>query len=191
MITRKNGANAVFIVLFLVILLVPSAKALVMRGLMEIGLFSPSIDSPKVSPTADLSSIKFRDAKNNIISLGDLEGKIIFLNFWATWCPPCLAEMPSVNKLHTQFGNDNDVVFILVDADGNFKKAQAYMDRKKYKMPVYTFFSEVPKQIFGGSLPTTVVFDKKGRISFNGVGAVNYADPKFISFIQALKAQKN
>jgi len=108
-----------------------------------------------------------------------------------TWCPPCLAEMPSVNKLHTQFGNDNDVVFILVDADGNFKKAQAYMDRKKYKMPVYTFFSEVPKQIFGGSLPTTVVFDKKGRISFNGVGAVNYADPKFISFIQALKAQKN
>ena len=191
MITTKNSVNALFIIVFLIILVVPSAKALVMQGLMEIGLFKPSVDSPKTLPTADLSSIKFRDAKNNMISLGDLDGKIIFLNFWATWCPPCLAEMPSVNKLHQQFGSDTDVVFLLVDADGNFKKAQAYMDRKKYKMPVYTFASELPKQIFSGSLPTTIVFDKKGRISYNGVGAVNYADPKFITFIQALKAQKD
>jgi thiol-disulfide isomerase/thioredoxin len=191
MITRKNSINALFIVFFLVILLVPSAKALVMRGLMEIGLFKPSVDSPKVIPTSDLSTIKFKDAKNNIISLADLDGKIIFLNFWATWCPPCLAEMPSVNKLYQQFGYNSDVVFLLVDADGNFKKAQAYMDRKKYKMPIYTFASELPKQIFSGSLPTTIVFDKKGRISYNGVGAVNYTDPKFVTFIHALKAQKD
>ena len=191
MITRKNSVNALFVIVFLVILVVPSAKALVMQGLMEIGLFKPSVDTPKITPTADLSAIKFRDAKNNIVSLGDLGGKIIFLNFWATWYPPCLAEMPSVNKLHQQFGSDTDVVFLLVDADGNFKKAQAYMDRKKYKMPVYTFASELPKQIFNGSLPKTIVFDKKGRISYNGVGAVNYTDPKFITFIQALKAQKD
>ncbi|RYG22327.1 MAG: TlpA family protein disulfide reductase [Chitinophagaceae bacterium] len=190
-INRKNTVNALFIALFLVILFIPSAKALVMQGLMEIGLFRPSVDSQKITPTSDLSAIKFKDANNNVISLGDLNGKIIFLNFWATWCPPCLAEMPAVNKLHQQFGGDKEVVFLLVDADGNFKKAQAYMDRKKYRMPVYTFAGELPKQIFNGSLPTTLVFDKKGRISYNGVGAANYASPKFIAFIAALKAQKD
>ncbi|MEJ5993939.1 TlpA disulfide reductase family protein [Pedobacter sp. Du54] len=191
MITRKNIVNALFIALFLTILLVPSAKALVMQGLMEIGLFKPSVDHQKITPNSDLSAIKFKDVKNNIISLGDLDGKIIFLNFWATWCPPCLAEMPSVNKLHEQFGSDQDVVFLLVDADGDFKKAQAYMDRKKYKMPVYAVASKLPAQIFKGSLPTTIVFDKKGRISYNETGAANYANPKFIAFIQALKMQRD
>ena len=191
MLTKKNIANALFVLLILIIFLVPSAKALVMQGLMEIGLFKPSIESQKSSPKSDLSAIKFKDARNNVLSLGDLEGKIVFLNFWATWCPPCLAEMPSVHKLYQQFGGDKEVVFLLIDADGNFAKAQAYMDRKQYKMPVYTFASSIPKEIFNGSLPTTLVFDKKGRISYNGVGATNYASPKFIAFIQDLKALKN
>lgn len=190
-LTKKNIANALFILLFLIIILVPSAKALVMQGLMEIGLFKPSIDTPKNAVKTDLSAIKFKDAKNNVLTLKDLEGKVVFLNFWATWCPPCLAEMPSINKLYQQFGDDKEVVFLLIDADGDFVKAQRYMDRKQYKMPVYTFASEIPKEIFSGSLPTTVVFDKKGRVSYSGVGAANYESPKFIAFIQELKALKN
>lgn len=191
MLTRKNVFNVFFIILFLIILLIPSAKALVMQGLMEIGLFKPSVSSKKAIPSVDLSAIKFKDVNNNYISLGDFENKIIFLNFWATWCPPCLAEMPSINKLYEQFGSDKEVVFLLVDADGDFKKSQAYMTRKKFKLPIYAFASELPKQIFEGSLPTTIVFDKKGRISYHGVGAANYANPKFISFINELKAQKD
>ncbi len=191
MLTKKNLWNAVFILVFLVVILVPSAKALVMQGLMEIGLFRPSMDQKKTVPSTDLSAIKFKDAKSKIVSLGDFEGKIVFLNFWATWCPPCLAEMPSVNKLYQQFENDGEVVFLLIDADGNFKKAQDYMDRKKYKMPVYAIASNIPEVIFSGSLPTTLVFDKKGRIAYNGVGAANYASPKFIAFIKELKAQKD
>ncbi|MES2651327.1 MAG: TlpA disulfide reductase family protein [Bacteroidota bacterium] len=190
-LTKKNIGNAVFILLILTIILVPSAKALVMQGLMEIGLFKPSIDKPKSGLAADLHSIKFKDSKNNVVSLGDLKGKIVFLNFWATWCPPCLAEMPSINQLHQQFAGDEEVVFLLIDADGNFTKSQAYLDRKKYKMPIYALASSIPKEIFNGSLPTTLVFDKKGRVAYNGVGAANYANPKFIAFIKELKALKN
>ena len=189
-LTKKNVGNALFIILFLIIILVPSAKGLVMQGLMEIGLFKPSIDQSKNTIKTDLSAINFKDSKNNMVSLSDFKGKIVFINFWATWCPPCLAEMPSVNKLYQQFGNDEDVIFLLVDADSNFTKAQAYFDRKKYTMPIYTFASSLPKEIYSGSLPTTVVFDKKGRIAYNGIGAANYANPKFISFIKELKALK-
>jgi thiol-disulfide isomerase/thioredoxin len=158
---------------------------------MEIGLFKPNISQVAPSATAGLGDIKFKDAKGKIVNLEELQGKVVFINFWATWCPPCLAEMPSVNKLHEQFKNDQEVVFLMIDADSDFNKAQAYMDKRNYKLPVYTFASELPTTIFKGSLPTTLVFDKKGRISFNEQGAANYSNPKFIAFIKQLKELRN
>jgi thiol-disulfide isomerase/thioredoxin len=190
--TRKNlafkwGINITLVLLFLVILFVPTAKAFLIRGLMEIGLFNPTVESKNVDFKGDLSAIRFKDAKGKVVSLADLKGKIIFLNFWATWCPPCLAEMPSVNRFYKEFESGDEIVFIMVDADGDFGKAQAYMDRKGFKLPIYTIASNIPKEIFKGSLPTTVVFDKKGRISFQGEGAADYSSKKFIDFIKKLK----
>ena len=187
MFTKKNITNGLFIAMLLVVLLVPTVKALVMQGLMEIGLFKPSTKHEKIEIVQDLSTIKFKDARGSVLSLADLKGKVVFINFWATWCPPCLAEMPSINKLYQQFEKDAEVVFIMVDADSNFTKAQAYMDRKKYKLPVYAVASTIPEIMFRGSLPTTIVFDKKGRISYNDEGAANYSNPKFIAFIKQLK----
>lgn len=186
---KKNIINGLFLCFFGILIFVPSAKALMIEGLMQVGLFKPSVEIPSenASPEADLSGISFKDASGRIVDLGSLKGKIIFLNFWATWCPPCLAEMPSVNKLYEQFKDDNDVVFILVDADSDFVKSQKYMDGKGYKLPVYNVASNIPEGIFKGSLPTTVVFDKQGRVSYNEVGAANYASPKFIEFIKELK----
>ena len=134
--------------------------------------------------------IKFKDAEGSEINLADLRGKIVFINFWATWCPPCLAEMPSVNSLHQKFMDDKDVVFIMVDADGNFEKSQTYMNKRQYKMPVYHMASSIPENLFKGSLPTTIVFDKKGRIAFHEEGAANYGSQKFIDFIVKLKNLK-
>lgn len=188
---KKNIINAVFIGFFLVLIFVPSAKALMIRGLMEIGLFSPGVGKHDVTAVeteaVDLSGIKFKDASGNIVDLGALKGKVIFINFWATWCPPCLAEMPSVNKLYEQFKDDKDIVFIMVDADSDLGKSQKYMDKKGYKLPVYQVASNIPEVIFKGSLPTTVVFDKQGRLSYNEAGAANYASDKFIDFIKKLK----
>nr|WP_121269944.1 TlpA disulfide reductase family protein [Pedobacter schmidteae] len=189
---KKNFVNILVIGFFLALIFVPSAKALMIRGLMEIGLFSPGVEATGTTEatagTMDLSGIKFKDVTGKVIDLGQLKGKVVFLNFWATWCPPCLAEMPSVNKLYEQFKDDKEVVFILVDADSDFAKSQKYMNGKGYQMPVYNVASNIPEQIFKGSLPTTVVFDKQGRVAYNEVGAANYASAKFIDFIKKLKA---
>lgn len=187
---KKYISAVIFVAFVLVILFVPAAKAKLIEGLMEIGLFKPNVHADKKFINADLSAIKFKDVKGNVLSLADLKGKIIFLNFWATWCPPCLAEMPSINKFYEQYKNDEDVVFLMIDADSDFAKAQNYLNRKNYKFKVYTFASDIPKNIFAGSLPTTIVFDKKGRIAMNGVGAANYASKEFLTFIQKLKNLK-
>ena len=191
MFNKKNILNGLFIVLILVITFVPAAKSFMLQGLMQIGLLKPNITQNQKTISTDLSTIKFKDAKGIEINLAELSGKVVFINFWATWCPPCLAEMPSVNTLHQKFGIDKEVVFIMVDADGDFEKSQGYMDKRNYKMPVYTMASTIPENLFKGSLPTTIVFDKKGRIAFHEEGAANYGSKKFIDFIIQLKNLKN
>lgn len=187
-LTQKLALNVLFFGLFLVLVFVPPAKAMVLEGLMKIGFFRPSITTnTQLATINNLSDIRFKDASGTRVDLGSLEGKVIFLNFWATWCPPCLAEMPAINKLHQQFKNDAEVVFILVDADGDLSKSTKFMERKKYSLPVYQVDSEIPEVLFKGSLPTTVVFDKLGRIAYNESGAANYGDTKFIAFINKLK----
>ena len=189
MLSRKNIFNAIFIILILVLAFVPPAKALVLEGLMTIGFFKPDTDAKQGADgsAVNLSGIRFKDTKGKIVDLGNLKGKVIFLNFWATWCPPCLAEMPGVNKLYEKFKDDDSVVFILADADGNLVKSQKFMDKKHYQLPVYAVDSEIPDVLFKGALPTTIVFDKMGRITYNESGAANYGDVNFIKFINRLK----
>jgi thiol-disulfide isomerase/thioredoxin len=187
---KKNIFNALFIIILLVIVLVPDAKAFLIRGLMEIGFYSPKVENTKEIATS-LEGIQFKDVKRNLIDLGDLKGKVIFLNFWATWCPPCRAEMPSINKLYAQFKDDKDVVFIFADADGDFVKSGKFMSDRKYAMPVYKVESNIPEQVFTGALPTTVIFDKQGRLSFKHEGVANYADKKIVDFLKKLKNTNN
>lgn len=183
---KKYISNGIFIAILALLLFVPSAKALLLQGLMQIGLFKPNVQTEKSTATPSLD-LKFKDQKGNIVTLNELKGKVVFLNFWATWCPPCLAEMPSINKLHEQYKDKIDVAFILLDADGDFAKADGYMKRKSYSMPIYQMASSVPEQIFAGSLPTTVVFDKQGRVSFRHEGTANYHSKKFVDFIEKLR----
>lgn len=187
---KKHYFNILLLGFVLLMVFVPSAKAFMLRGFMEIGLFKPKAAvsaSGQLAPAADLRGIRFKDINGKVIDLGSLKGKVVFLNFWATWCPPCQAEMPSIQKLYTQFKDDPDFVFLLVDADSKLPEAQQFMQKKKYTMPVFEVASNIPEQLFKGSLPTTIVFDKKGRITFNEEGAANYGHKKFIEFMLQLK----
>lgn len=191
---KKHYFNTLLLCFVLLMVFVPSAKAFMLRGLMEIGLFKPGTPATAVTryaaPAADLSGIRFKDLNGNVVDLGNLKGKVVFLNFWTTWCPPCLAEMPSIQKLYAQFKDDPDYVFLLVDADSKLPEAQKFMQKKKYGMPVYEVASNIPEQLFKGNLPTTIVFDKQGRISFNEEGAANYGHKKFIEFMLQLKSSQ-
>jgi thiol-disulfide isomerase/thioredoxin len=189
---KKYLVNILLISFLLVMVFVPAAKAFMLRGLMEIGLFKPDADTAvPLGPAVDRSGIRFKDVQGKTVDLESLKGKVVFLNFWATWCPPCLAEMPSINALYNQYKDDPNVVFILVDADSKLADAQQFMNKKKYGMPVYEVASDIPEQLFKGSLPTTIVFDKMGRVSFNEEGAANYAHKKFVAFIAQLRDMKN
>ena len=167
----------------------PSTKALVLTGLMKIGLFQPSV---KEIPEAEKASnplpggISFYDTAGNLINLSEQKGKVLFINFWAVWCPPCIAEMPSINTLYNKFKDDRNVVFLMVDVDGKPEKSLKFMQKRGFSLPVHVPASAIPENIFSGSIPTTLIVDKKGNIVFHHSGGADYSNPKLIKYLEEL-----
>lgn len=152
---------------------------------MTIGFFQPSMQAHEKLADADprAANISFRNGSNEVVRLTDLKGKVVFINFWATWCPPCIAEMPTINRLSTQLRSNKEIVFLMVDVDGNYKKARKFMERKKFDLPVYTPDSSIPEDLLDGSIPTTVIFDKSGNLVFKHTGAGDFSSKKVEEFL--------
>lgn len=190
---KLSVSNIIYLLLIaiLVIMLInPTAKSLWIRGLINIGFFKPEIPAqvlPKV--LTNPSNIAFRDNTGKILNITDLKGKVIFVNFWATWCPPCIAEMPNVNELYQQYKNTPNAIFILADVDNNYTTANAFMKSHQYDLPVYTLAGNMPEDIMDGTIPTTLVFNKKGELVFRHTNTANYNSTRFADYFARLIKQ--
>jgi len=189
-LTAGNITYLLSAAIIVIMLVNPTAKALLIRGLIGIGFFKPDIPvQVSKKALADPFNISFRDSTGRILNTADLKGKVIFVNFWATWCPPCIAEMPNVNDLYKQYKNRPDVVFILADVDNNYIKANAFMKEHHYVLPVYTLASNIPEDIMDGTIPTTLVFNKKGELVFRHTNTANYNSAGFTDYFTTLIRQ--
>ncbi len=182
----SNISTLVLIGFALLMLFSPDAKGWTIQQLMRIGFFQPTLDKTPENAGNVSSDVAFRDGKGNIVRLSDLKGKIIFINFWATWCPPCRAEMPSINRLSHDLKANKDIVFLMVDVDDDYEKAQKFMERKKFSLPVYTPAGSIPESLRTGSIPTTVIIDKAGRLVFKHIGAGDFAGEKVKEYLTKL-----
>lgn len=179
---KANIGFTISLVFFAILVFSPDAKALLMKGLITTGLFTPNIghlqseqsgQAPETSgPPAPPASFTSLDGKT--FDLASLKGKVVFINFWATWCPPCIAEMPSVNSLYNKMKSNDKVVFLLVDADNTLKRSGEFMKKNKYDLPVYAPAAALPNELFMGSLPTTLIINKEGEIVFKHEGMADY-----------------
>lgn len=141
---------------------------------------------PVVPVTPD---VVFLDENNKEVSLNALKGKVVFINFWATWCPPCRAELPSIHKLKQAFKDNNKIVFLFVDVDGNMAKSKAFMKKHKYDLPVYAPKSPIPSNFLGSAIPTTVIIDKKGKMVGHIEGSMDYNTKEVIKGLKDLTEQ--
>ncbi|MFC7526694.1 TlpA family protein disulfide reductase [Parapedobacter sp. GCM10030251] len=164
----------------------PDAKSFVLRQLMATGLFNASIDKKDSDAVSKAVDFNFVDEKGNVQNTSSLRGKIVFINFWASWCPPCRAEFPSIEKLYTQFKDNPDVFFLTINEDSNPVAGKAYLHKEKFSISMYRSNGRVPSEIYAGTLPTTIVLNKNGEISFHHKGFANYASSKFIKQIEEL-----
>ncbi|MES2061212.1 MAG: TlpA disulfide reductase family protein [Bacteroidota bacterium] len=186
-LTTGNLLNALLLIAVVVLLFVPSAKAFLLRGLMKTGLFQPEVSST-IKPV-QVPDISFRDAQGQTVTLSGLKGKVVFINFWATWCPPCLAEMPAINALYQKLGSNKNIVFLMADADGKPQQALLFLQKKQYELPVYAAITAVPANVSGGTLPTTVVLNKRGEMVYHHEGLADYTNDKFAAYLQQLSIE--
>ena len=186
----SNILTGLLVVFVIAMILSPDVKGWTIQNLMKIGFFQPA--NPEDHPVKSINisaldtPVLFRDSTGKTVNLADLKGKVVFLNFWATWCPPCRAEMKSINQLHKTLQNQANLVFLLVDVDSDYGKAKKFMDRKEYTLPIYEPASSMPDVLFNGSLPTTIILDKKGNIAFRQEGAIDFTNPKISRFLITL-----
>ena len=182
----SNVFTALLIVFAAGMLFFPNFKAKVLQGLMKVGLFQPVVEKHQPSTTEKNWNVSFSNSKGETIEGNALKNKVVFVNTWATWCPPCIAEMPSVDELYKTYGTNPNAIFLLIDADNNLQKAENFMQQKGFKLPVFIANTNMPSEWFEGTLPTTVVLDKNGNIAFKEAGAANYNSIKFKTFIDGL-----
>jgi thiol-disulfide isomerase/thioredoxin len=124
------------------------------------------------------------DGKNQ--KLSDLKGKVVFLNFWATWCPPCRREMPSMESLYQRFKGQGLEV-LAVDCQEGAQDVSAFMGRNKLSFPAALDESGEISGYYGiEAIPTTYLLDKSGKIIIRVVGSLNWNDPKIIAAFEAL-----
>jgi thiol-disulfide isomerase/thioredoxin len=118
------------------------------------------------------------------ISLAQLKGKVVFLNFWSTTCIPCIAEMPGITALYNSLKAE-PVAFVAVTQDDE-KSVRAFLHEYPIGVPVYLAGRDVPADLTPGGLPTTFILDREGAVVYREIGAANWNDDRVRTFLRNL-----
>ena len=134
-----------------------------------------------------LPEIGFTDADDKPLGLADYKGKVVLLNFWATWCAPCVKEMPSLDRLQAEMGKDRfAVVPLSLDGPSKPKVAPFYKDKNLANLGI--FFDKgrkVQQAVDVSVLPTSILIDAQGREIGRMVGEADWDKPEAIALMQA------
>lgn len=186
--------KSVFISFLLILLLyttgfLQTASVHAQSLLLRTGLLNATPQSNSAEPFPFEFTLKTLDGES--IKMESLQGKVIFLNLWATWCGPCRAEMPNIQKLYTSMKGDSIAfVMLAIDKKGEEPKIKKYLHEKGFTFPIYrpayAGDSSFPEILRVPSIPTTFVIDKQGNVAYKNVGTANYNTNKFKNFLKDL-----
>ena len=154
----------------------------IQQGILLTGIIQPNT---KEAHSDDAIEAYFIDENENPVSLSDFRGQVVFLNIWATWCPPCRAEMPGIQSLYDEV-NKEDVAFVMLTTDREFAKAVQFKKDNGFTFPIYRLEQNLPAELSTSSIPATFVFDKEGAIQMTHEGMAKYNTAKFKEFLNSL-----
>ncbi len=195
---RKNRGEIIFLSAFALVmgtdLRLPVVSTL-QRSLLASGLWRATPPaSPAAGPQVQLASLRADDYPYPLplltldgrpTNLRQFRGKAVLVNLWASWCPPCLAEMPGLQALY-QKTDTSKVAFVLISLDANPNKARALLKRKGYTMPVFFPAAPLPAPFDSPSIPSTVILTPSGRLADRHEGMADYDTPEFKAALEKL-----
>ncbi|ULC58690.1 TlpA family protein disulfide reductase [Flaviramulus sp. BrNp1-15] len=170
-ITKSQIKNIIFLVV-IALLIIPQTRqpiqVLLHKGL---AVFSPSTVNESKQITITNYNWKLKDENSHILNFEEVRGKVVLVNFWATWCPPCIAEMPSMQKLYDDYSNKIEFVFV---SNEDYSKTNQFLNKNNYTFKTFTPITNYPDTFDVSSIPRTFLIDKSGRIVIDKTGAANW-----------------
>ena len=148
--------------------------------------FSLSNNAP-VKPGAPAPNFTFPTLDGKMVSLSDYNGKVVFLNIWATWCPPCREEMPSMEKLYKELkGQEFEILAVSIDASGA-TAVRPFMKEHGLSFPALLDTGGTIRGLYGMTgVPETYVIDKEGVVKQRIIGPRDWAAPEAIRLFRGL-----
>ncbi len=174
---RNNG--------LLYLLLVVAAIVLFYRFQNPVASQNEKTGSPVVG--AQAPDFTLRNLHGNLEGLNDHKDKVVILNFWATWCAPCLEEMPSFETLYRRYRSQGLTVLAVSLDKGNTSKVQKFVDTHNLTFPVLLDSKGIAEKLYPSfTIPFTYVIDKQGRVAARVDGAKNWASKETFSALDIL-----
>lgn len=153
---------------------------------------NPSVSGRLITPIAPERrtaphDFALADAAGRPLRLGEFKGKVTLVNLWATWCPPCVAEMPDLDALQGQLGGAGfQVVAVSLDRGGK-AIVERWFERAGIRhLAIHT---ADPADFPGALLPTSILLDAKGRVAWTGSGIYPWTAPEILAAIRAVMAE--
>ena len=177
--TKKSSGRGfnILLLVVLILLIIPQTRQPIQVGIHKVlGMFGPSFKSANKATEISNYNWKLKNDAGEVYDFNDAEGKVVVINFWATWCPPCIAEMPSLDKLYQAY---HDEVVILFVSNEDVEKIQKFKQKNGYQFPVYRPIDQLPSEFDINSIPRTFVINKSGKIVVDKTGAANWFSDGF------------
>lgn len=171
-VTKNQWSNFIFLILIATLLFTPAGtyvKVLINKAKVAVVSPKPNENAGRVSITNYQWRLGGLD--DGLYNFDGAKGKVALINFWATWCPPCIAEMPSLQELYNSYSGKVEFYFVTNDKPETVK---AFMKKKGYTFPVFFNASEPPVELYSKSIPATYVIGKTGEIVIKELGAANW-----------------
>jgi thiol-disulfide isomerase/thioredoxin len=153
-------------------------------------LFLISCSSPKteVAESPHAPALKIRDlGTGQEVDMHQFKGKVLFINFWASWCPPCKEEMPAIEALYRELSSNGRFAMLTILYKDDPKNAVAYMKSNGYTFPVFADHEGTSAGHYNVTgVPETYVIDKKGNLRKRVIGPADWNSPEAKSYINAL-----
>lgn len=171
--------------LLILLLLIPGPRQWIATSVKRMTLFSPGLKLEEQAPLIVDWDWPLRDLSDKTINFQDYQGSVLFVNTWATWCPPCRAEMPSIERLYQKMGKQ--VGFLLVSQE-DISSLQAFVQQHGYEMPVYSSAYAPPALLQSNRIPATFIIDKNGRVIYKHLSAARWDSDKVEQLLTGLLA---
>ncbi|MDT7831699.1 TlpA disulfide reductase family protein [Flavobacteriaceae bacterium S356] len=165
-ITKKAITNIAFVIL-IGLLIYPDSRAYFIRLIS----FAPSVENVEDREGVDYNNWFLTGLNTPSVGVNELEDKVLFVSLWATWCGPCIAEMPTMKKLYEDY--KDKVVFLFITRE-NWQTVATFYKKSNYDFPAYNSNNGMPSEIFSQSIPATYIIGADQKIAIKKIGTANW-----------------